>query len=621
MSSENRAPSPAAHESPPNGDAPAAPARPATEAASAPPAAPAPRSPSRKRTAIILVIAVIVLDILAAAVVPPYPKDSPGQPVTSIGDLITANLELPAPEVVYPEGHHSPNAIAFFDVSISNTILTTWLVVAVTELQGSVIQSRSGGTEVVKGITSIDGVALVNLEGAGMIGVPGTAQRLFAALREHGISVILISQASSEHSICFAVPRGAGRRDRSASCARRSSASSSRGTSSASTSRRDCSILAVVGDGMAGTPGVAAKMFGALSSAGVNVRAIAQGASERNISAIIDARDLTRALRAVHASFYLSPHTISIGRHRPRARRKRADRATRIAGGAAAARPAISTCGCAGCMTSRAWRSADTTHRLAATWREALDRRAAPPTSTRSSSTSTPITCRTRSSSTARRAARSPQQYPAWLGAGIHVVTPNKRANSGALASVRRDRRRARAQSGAHYLYEATVGAGLPIIQTLRDLRETGDDIRQIEGILSGTLSYLFNVWDGSQPFSAVLLDARRQGFTEPDPRDDLSGMDVGRKLIILAREMGLRLELDDLDAREPGATGAARNAQPMNSSRGRPSSTRRWPPGSRGAVDESGPALRGRAATPTPAGRPSAWWSSNARTRSRTST
>src|SRR5215469_4517406 len=177
---------------------------------------------------------------------------------------------------------------------------------------GTLICAQPVSTLPVKGITSIERVALVNLEGTGMIGVPGTAHRLFGALREEGISVILISQGSSEHSICCAIPYEQG--ERAAALVRQAfERELKEGQIQSVEVDPNLAILAIVGDGMAGTPGVAAKVFNSLGAASVNVRAIAQGASERNISVVVDGRSATRALRAVHAGRYLSPHTISVG--------------------------------------------------------------------------------------------------------------------------------------------------------------------------------------------------------------------------------------------------------------------------------------------------------------------
>ncbi len=333
-----------------------------------------------------------------------------------------------------------------------------------TAAPGSLIGPTSDPRQPIKGVTAVDDVALLNIEGAGMIGVPGTADRLFGALREANISVILISQASSEHSICIGIP------SRMAVEARRVverafAVELKQGLVQSVSVKDPCSVIAVVGDGMAGMPGIAGRFLGTLGSAGINVMAIAQGSSERNISAVIARQDSTRALRAVHSGFYLSPETISIGLIGPGnvgqvLLKQMATEIPRL-------RSQFS-------LDLRIRAIAGSTRMLLsdrainlATWREDFAKLSVPLDwavfTNHVHAEHLPHAVVVDCTSSEDVAAR----YVEWLGGGVHVVTPNKKAPSGPL-SVYDQLHQVRRHQNTRFLYETTVGAALPIIGTLR---------------------------------------------------------------------------------------------------------------------------------------------------------
>ncbi|CAE5958965.1 unnamed protein product [Arabidopsis arenosa] len=396
----------------------------------------------------------------------------------------------------------------------------------------------------VKGFATIDNLALVNVEGTGMAGVPGTASAIFSAVKEVGANVIMISQASSEHSVCFAVPEKEVKAVSEALNSRFRQALAG-GRLSQIEIIPNCSILAAVGQKMASTPGVSATFFSALAKANINIRAIAQGCSEFNITVVVKREDCIRALRAVHSRFYLSRTTLAVGiigpgliggtlldqiRDQAAVLKEEYKIDLRVIGITGSSKMLMSE---SGIDLSR--------------WRKLMKEEGEKANMEKFTQyvkgnhfipNSVMVDC--------TADADIASCYYDWLLRGIHVVTPNKKANSGPLDQYLKIRDLQR-KSYTHYFYEATVGAGLPIISTLRGLLETGDKILRIEGIFSGTLSYLFNNFVGTRSFSEVVAEAKQAGFTEPDPRDDLSGTDVARKVTILARESGLKLDLEGL--------------------------------------------------------------------------
>ena len=409
---------------------------------------------------------------------------------------------------------------------------------------GTIIQHGIDRDEnTIRGISSINSIALLSLEGSGMVGIPGFSKRLFESLSNAKINVILITQSSSEHSICVGID--ASNADKAKKLVDQVFEYEIKtGTLDPLQVEKGLAIVALVGDGMRQHTGVSGKMFHVLGRNGVNIRAIAQGSSERNISAVVDSTDVKKAINVLHESFfettYRQLNLFIIGAGNVGSKllsqlqqqqdwlQEKLQLQLRVVGLANSRNMLYHEEG----LALSSWKE-----QLAKATPMLLDDFVAMALGKNlRNSVFVDVTANEVVASC----------YERLLEKSISVVACNKVACSSSYDHYKKLKSLSR-EFNAMFRFETNVGAGLPVIGTLNSLLQSGDTINRIEAVLSGTLNFVFNNYDGSRPFAAVVKQAQDEGYTEPDPRLDLGGMDVMRKIMILAREAGFAMELDEV--------------------------------------------------------------------------